>query len=191
MNLLVKIATGAHDDQSLQTAQFSQSTERKATIASAWTSAKCDHPVIVGGKSEHLAKRLQRALERRDFFVKDDLFLRCESEFFAQLQNRIVCLARVSSVPLSRFLVSVGTCGDFAKSEPGLYIREQEVNALAVQSSREFRVGQSHLCILGFVRFHINIAVALLCSAFSASASQALSNDIVDGGIKYQSDMRS
>jgi hypothetical protein len=83
-----------------------------------WTNAKCDHPVIVGAKSEHLAKRLQRALERSDFFVKDDLFLRCESEVFAQLQNRIVCRARVSSVPLSRFLVSVGTCGDFAKSEP-------------------------------------------------------------------------
>ena len=107
---------------------------------------KCDHPLNLGAKSEHLAKRLHRALERRDFFVKDDLFLRCKNKVFAQLQNRILCFARVSSVPLSFFLVSVRTCGDFAKSEPGLYICEQEFSALAVQISREFRLGQNHFC---------------------------------------------
>lgn len=39
VNVFVKVATGALDDQSLQTAPFSQSTERKAAVASAWTTA--------------------------------------------------------------------------------------------------------------------------------------------------------
>jgi len=40
-----------------------------------WTNANVT-TLVVGANSEHLAKRLQRTLERRGFCVKDNLFLR-------------------------------------------------------------------------------------------------------------------